>query len=202
MYVSEASVMLLLAAAAASSLLLVLIWHLGFRPRLRRPSHGDATAPPRPALDEKSPLHDAEIPDEAAGAPPPPPYLPASVTASEPDTIGRDQWVLRMTRHVFGERHGGRYNVLVINDDLQYHFTPAGVVEEFRVMYRDGRRTVPYRIVAFTRGELLNLGDGGDINWDWMGNFVRHNNSQLSFRPCQPGRNYQQDPWIAAAKSG
>ena len=162
------------------------------RQRLRRD-------PPLPRSGEK-PLeyHDAEPPAE--GDPEKrsalPPHLPASVTAGDQDKMGRDQWVLRMARHVFSERHGKRYNVLVINNDLQYYFTPHGVVEEFNVVYQDTRHKVPYRIVVFTRGELINMGDGGDINWDWMGNFVRHNNAQLSFSPCKMDEDYQQDAWV------
>jgi len=154
---------------------------------------------------EKFPeYHDADATakgDPEKWPPPPPPYLPSSVTAGDQDKMGRDQWVLRMTRHVFGERHDKRHNVLVINDDLQYHFTPHGVVEEFRVVYHDTKHKVPYRIVVFSHGELINLGDGGDINWDWMGNFVRHNNVQLSFSPCRTEEDYQQDPWLPVSKA-
>ena len=140
---------------------------------------------------EKPAFKDAEDHTDTRSGP-----LPYSVT-SITDGISRDQWVLRMTRHVFNERHNRLYNVLVINDDLEYHFLPKRIVEDISVTYRDNRRTVPYRVVTFTEGTLLNLGDGGDINWDWMGNFVRHHDSMLSFSPCESGVKYQQDAWVA-----
>lgn len=185
----SASMLLL---AVVTSLLLTFLYLLRFR-RRNPASHPSG-------LSEKTRYRDVETPgsQSARGLSP---SLPTSVTAGDQDTIGRDQWVLRMTRHVFSERHNGRHNVLVINDDLQYHFLPVDVVEEFRVVYHDKTHSVPYRIVVFQQGDLLNLGDGGDINWDWMGNFKRLNNSQLSFSPCKTGQDYQQDPWMAVAKS-
>ncbi|KAK1830631.1 hypothetical protein QBC39DRAFT_372675 [Podospora conica] len=178
-------------AFAVVTLSLGVLVLLSLRLRHRR-LHRDT---PSPRSDETlPPYHDAD-PEKHSTSPPP--HLPTSVTAGDQDKIGRDQWVLRLTRHVFGERHGKRYNVLVINDDLQYCFSPHGVVEEFNVVYQDTRHKVPYRVVVFARGELINMGDGGDINWDWMGNFVRHNNAQLSFSPCAAGEEYQQDAWVA-----
>ncbi|KAI8631724.1 hypothetical protein F5Y19DRAFT_402562 [Xylariaceae sp. FL1651] len=162
---------------------------LSFR-RQRRREKG-AGSPEATGTNEKSPFRDVEDYNDAKTQ-----SLPDSVT-SNADLIGRDQWVLRMTRYVFNERHRSRYNVLVINNDLEYHFSPKGVVEDFFVTYRDSRRAVPYRIVVFTEGTLLNLGDGGDINWDWMGNFVRPYDSMLAFKPCKVDVKYQQDAWIA-----
>ena len=122
--------------------------------------------------------------------------LPESITASN---IERAAWVLRMTRHVFSERHSGRYNVVVINNDLEYHFNPQNVVEKFTVEFQNSKRpwVVPYSIVVFDEGTLLNMGDGGDINWDWQGNFTRSGNKLLSFNPCISGVAYKQDPWNA-----
>lgn len=113
--------------------------------------------------------------------------------------IGRVAWVLRMTRHVFTDRHEGRYNVVVINDDLEYRFQPEAVVEKFLIKFHISKRPwiVPYSVVVFDRGTLLNLGDGGDINWDWQGNFTRSGNKRLTFEPCISGVQYKQDPWNA-----
>ncbi|MCJ1380880.1 hypothetical protein MMC17_003989 [Xylographa soralifera] len=125
--------------------------------------------------------------------------LPGSITRSDSDTIKRDAWVLRMVHHMFGERHQGHYNVVVINADLEYRFKPEGVVERFLIDYHNKHRpwVVPYEVVVFREGTLENMGDGGDINWDWQGNFVRSDNRRLTFRPCVRGVVYKQHPWIA-----
>ncbi|RYP09083.1 hypothetical protein DL765_008563 [Monosporascus sp. GIB2] len=47
--------------------------------------------------------------------------LPIEITASNKDTINRANWVSRVTGHVFKTRNKGQYNVLTINDDLEYH---------------------------------------------------------------------------------
>jgi hypothetical protein len=125
--------------------------------------------------------------------------LPVSITES---SIARDAWVLRLTEHVFDERHRSRYNVLVIKEDLEYFFSPDVVVEEVCAEYQEtkdnggsqGNRTIRYRITVFESGSLVNLGDGGDINWDWKGNFNRTSGKTLTFSPCVRGTRYQQDP--------
>lgn len=43
---------------------------------------------------------------------------------------------------------------------------------------------MPYAVVAFREGTFLNPGGGGDINWDWQGNFKRSGNKDLVFKPC------------------
>lgn len=133
------------------------------------------------------------------------PELPESVTRS---SINRDAWVLRMTHHVFDERHQNHYNVLVINNDLEYHLRAVGIVEEFLVKYyetkiqfhRTTNKVVTYRIVVFKEGSVVNMGDGGDINWDWQGNFVRSAAKIVDFKPCVSGVRYQQDPWVAVRR--
>ena len=129
--------------------------------------------------------------DKPADAP-----LPLSIVRSD---IERAAWVLRMTRHVFTDRHEGRYNVVVINDELEYHFKPEGVVEKSLIKFHNLKRPwiVPYSVVVFRKGTLLNLGDGGDINWDWQGNFTRNGNKLLNFERCISGVQYKQDPWNA-----
>jgi len=120
--------------------------------------------------------------------------------ASHHETIDRGQWVLRMTRHVFNERHEGQHNVVVINKELEYHFDIEGIVERHHAKYYEppSSRLVPYDVVVFREGVLHNMGDGGDINWDWMGNFERHGTGMLVFKPCQHDKRYLQDPWIAS----
>lgn len=128
------------------------------------------------------------------------PTLPESVTRSDADFIDRPAWVLRMTHHVFSERHKGNHNVLVIHDQLEYQFDAQGIVERFLVNYHRRRigGLVPYAVVVFREGTLVNMGDGGDINWDWQGNFIRRGNKDLAFKPCVPGIVYKHSPWVAA----
>ena len=98
--------------------------------------------------------------------------LPSSTTASDGHLMGRDAWVFQMIHYMFVTRHQSRLNVVVINDDLEYHFDAEEITEDFRATYHQaGRlspRVVPYPIIAFREGSLVNLGNGGDINWDWQ----------------------------------
>lgn len=127
------------------------------------------------------------------------PTLPEPVTRSDVDFIDRAAWVQRMTHHVFSERHKGSHNVIVINDKLKYTFHAKGILERFLINYysKSIAGLVPYAVVVFTEGTLLNMGDGGDINWDWQGNFIRTGNKLLAFKPCVHGVEYKQHPWVA-----
>ncbi|MCJ1458159.1 hypothetical protein MMC28_008530 [Mycoblastus sanguinarius] len=126
--------------------------------------------------------------------------LPETITRSVEDHIDRGAWVLRLSHHVFAERHQSRYNVVVINNELEYHFNLKGTVERFVVKFYQNTlpKVVPYEVVVFKEGTLVNMGDGGDINWDWMGNFVRNGTKLLVFKPCVAGIAYNQDPWVAS----
>lgn len=197
------AVMLSLAAVVA-----ILIAALSaFQLRHRSPADGEAFV----MGDEKESYTDNEsaASQTAHDRTPLPAELPPSVTRSDQHLIGRDAWVLRMTHHVFEERHHSRYNVLVVNNDLEYHFSAEGVVEEFVVKYNESKhrlptvttKVVPYRIIVFNEGSMVNMGDGGDVNWDWQGNFVRSGTKVVSFKPCVPGFQYQQDPWLAVKEA-
>lgn len=121
------------------------------------------------------------------------PTLPEPVTRSDVDFIDRAAWVQRMTHHVFSERHKGSHNVIVINDKLKYQFDAQGILERFLISYHSDSRAgrVPYAVVVFREGMLVNMGDGGDINWDWQGNVIRSGNKMLTFKPCVPGIVYK-----------
>lgn len=125
-----------------------------------------------------------------------PPTLPEPVTRSDVDFIDRAAWVQRMTHHVFSERHKGSHNVIVINDKLKYQFDAQGILERFLISYYSDSRAgrVPYAVVVFREGMLVNMGDGGDINWDWQGNVIRSGNKMLAFKPCVPGIAYEHGP--------
>lgn len=124
------------------------------------------------------------------------PTLPESVTRSDVDFIERAAWVLRISHHVFFERHKESHNVIVINDKLKYQFDAQGILERFLINYYSKCRAglVPYAVVVFREGILVNMGDGGDINWDWQGNFTRSGNNVLVFKPCVSGIAYKHDP--------
>lgn len=117
------------------------------------------------------------------------PALPESVTRSDVDIIDRAAWVLRLTHHVFSVRHERSHNVLVINDNLEYYFDAKVILERFLITYDSRSRAgnVPYAVVVFSEGRLVNMGDGGDINWDWQGNFKRSGDKILTFQPSVPG---------------
>jgi hypothetical protein len=125
--------------------------------------------------------------------------LPETITRSVEDHIARSAWVLRLCHHVFAERHQSRYNVVVINNELEYHFNANGTVERFVVKFyqRQSPKMVPYDVLVFPEGTIVNRGDGGDVNWDWMGNFVRNGTKLLIFKPCVASFVYKQDPWLA-----
>lgn len=146
--------------------------------------------------DKDSPLDFLDDEDDENHQQTTPASLPSHITLSN---TSRAAWVLRMTRHVFTSRHAGRHNVVVINNDLPYHFAPEDEVERFMIEYKNSERpwVVPYSVVVFGQGVLVNRGDGGDINWDWMGNFKREGDGVLSFEPCVTGVVYKQDPWNA-----
>ncbi|KAL8917760.1 MAG: hypothetical protein Q9172_005697 [Xanthocarpia lactea] len=182
--------LLLLASALLSGLAVVLtiVYHT-------RRSHDIGASP----VLEKTDTYKDEKPDSD-------PLEPYSETSGTPiaehivrSDVERGTWVLRMVCYMFSERHKGQHNVVVINDELEYYFKPENVVERFVVEYKNSKRpwVVPYSVVVFRQGTLLNRGDGGDINWDWQGNFTRSGGSLLTFYPCVPGVVYKQDAWNA-----
>lgn len=160
--------------------------------RTRRPLDIEAS----PAVEKR-----ATYKDEKPGSDPLEPYIEQNRTTLPDHVIRSDieraAWVLRITRHVFSERHKGHHNVVVINNKLEYHFKPENEVERFLIEYKNSKRPwiVPYSVVVFRQGTLLNMGDGGDINWDWQGNFTRSGDRLLTFAPCDPEVSYKQDPW-------
>lgn len=49
----------------------------------------------------------------------------------------RDQWVARLTEHVFYHRHKRAYNVLTINNDLDYHFRSNTIIKDQVIAYEN-----------------------------------------------------------------
>ncbi|KAF0325666.1 stress protein [Colletotrichum asianum] len=110
--------------------------------------------------------------------------IPAYICASDNDKIRRDQWVGRLAEYAFRERHRGRYNVLVIHDSLEYYFNSNSIEEDKIIHYSDPRNgALPYRLLVFHDGEVVNFGDGGYINWTFWGDFTQHGVSSVTFHP-------------------
>ncbi|KAG2416183.1 hypothetical protein HFD88_007376 [Aspergillus terreus] len=120
-----------------------------------------------PRSDEKQPSSNA----------PPPFELDTglqTILSAEANRLFRGDWVIRLAGHFYA-RHGKRYNVLVINAAIEKIFMPEGVVEKFQTVYRnkDAKSPVTYEVYVFKRGTLVNMGDGGYINWCFFGQLDR-----------------------------
>ena len=106
------------------------------------------------------------------------------ILVADEHRLSRGGWVTRLGNHVYNIRHGGRFNVLVINTELERYFIPEDVIETFEALYQSSkaRRTVRYEVTVFRHGHLINLGDGGQINWFFGGNFEKIGMT-VDFRP-------------------
>ncbi|MFC4327637.1 hypothetical protein ACFPC0_07310 [Streptomyces andamanensis] len=62
------------------------------------------------------------------------------------------------------------YNVMIINDKLDYSLDLHGVVANARVT----QGSATYRVLAFQSGTVVNRGDGGWSNWGFGGWFTRN----------------------------
>lgn len=134
---------------------------------------------PESILEKSNPT----VPNEKSQMNPLPPTLPDSITAWDHDTIERNRWCERVLEHIYQDRHHERYNVLGINTALEYYVNLDSIVEEFELLYKSKKgRLVYYRYVVFEKGEVLNLGDGGGINWVWSGTYTRPGVDMISFQ--------------------
>ncbi|KAI9735881.1 MAG: hypothetical protein M1834_001346 [Cirrosporium novae-zelandiae] len=141
--------------------------------------HQRSSIPPAPSPDSNNGVVSGKI----SNSPPPTASpidgpLPRYITNSDEDTISRSQWVIRLTSYVHTQRYGKRYNVATLHTTVNHHFAPEGVVERISLKYVETNkaRLVPYECVVFRKGSLAWLGDGGYINWCFLGNFVRMGN--------------------------
>ena len=132
--------------------------------------------------------HDTKSPPSLADDPALQAILPANA-----DTVSRGDWVIRLARY-FQTRHAEQYNVLVINAaiDKVLNIDEEDVVETFQTVYasRTKDAAVTYDVHVFRKGTLVNLGDGGYINWCFSGNYDRTGMS-VRFSEIQPGQPYQ-----------
>jgi hypothetical protein len=108
--------------------------------------------------------------------------VPSEIAASDHATVSRTRWVERLHDYFAYFRYKSNYNVLVINDQLEYLFSSDSVVEETVVEYIDIKRgPIPYRVIVLKEGNLINLGDGGYINWQFSGSHNRVGHSTVHF---------------------
>ncbi|WP_084509462.1 hypothetical protein [Paenibacillus assamensis] len=87
----------------------------------------------------------------------------------------REQFV-KDTLYFYNNKWGNRYNVLVFNTQLGYERSFHGVKESAIVSYG----SINYYVWVFENGTFRNKGDGGWINWAFLGNFTR-NGSYVQF---------------------
>ena len=134
--------------------LLICIWRWTARRRTRT-STEQRVAPEKPPLQSDSALH--------------------SILPADSHSVTRGDWVIRLGRYFEG-RHAGRYNVLVINAALEksLNIEDEDTVETFQTMYAATKKeAVKFEVYVFRKGALVNLGDGGYINWYFSGNESR-----------------------------
>lgn len=151
-----------------------------------KPQAVHITGPSEPSRSISDEKPKATAPSEESQMRPLPPTLPESVTAWDHDTMERNQWCERVLKHIYQDRHHGRYNVIGINTALEYYVNLDGIVEEFELLYKSKPskkgRLVNYRYIVFEKGEAMNLGDGGPINWVWSGTYTRTGLDIVSFQ--------------------
>lgn len=100
---------------------------------------------------------------------------------------------MRITHHIFSERHKGSHNVIV-NDNLEYQFDAQGILERLLINYHRKSRAglVSYAVVVFREVILVNMEDRGYQLG--LANFIRSVNSVLVFKSCLPGIAYKHVP--------
>lgn len=120
-----------------------------------------------------------------------PAALPEFITNSNEDLIERGDWTQRLGEYIQREHHKSKFNVVVVNQEIQYRLNAEEIVEDFVVRYYETihARVVFYRVVVFKRGVLINLGDGGYINWCGVGNVTRPGLKTLRFETCDSENN-------------
>lgn len=63
-----------------------------------------------------------------------------------------------------------------------YHFRSNTIIEDQVIAYENPSDSpIPFRVLAFDEGEVVNFGNGGFINWYFLGDYSRHGVSSVSF---------------------
>ena len=70
--------------------------------------------------------------------------------------------------------YNGQYNVMVFNTGRNFEDKFRGVIKEYEVIYDGWIGNVPYWVWIFEEGEFTNKGDGGYINWSFIGSFEKN----------------------------
>ena len=104
--------------------------------------------------------------------------VPQSIINPDEDTLHRGDWVRRLTSHVYTHRHNGHFNVLTINNSIEHHFTPEGLIEKLAITYTNSAKPeiIHFNVFVFRKRFLIRVGDGGYLNWCFEGNFDRSDN--------------------------
>lgn len=100
---------------------------------------------------------------------------------SQPALADRSDCVKNVANEAY-RRAGGRRNVMVFNLQQGYSHSLKG--DDFRRASCDG---VPFGVWTFTSGTFTNRGDGGYINWAFIGKFRRtgHQGGTVIFSPIR-----------------
>lgn len=105
----------------------------------------------------------------------------SSAIFSQPALADRSTCVGNVAREAYRQA-GGRRNVMVFN--LQQRYSHNLVGDDFRRASCNG---VPFGVWTFRSGTFVNRGDGGFINWTFIGNFRRtgHQGGTVIFSPIR-----------------
>ncbi|MEB3215970.1 MAG: hypothetical protein VKN72_06905 [Nostocales cyanobacterium 94392] len=107
--------------------------------------------------------------------------LTSSAIFSRPALADRSTCVGNVAREAYRQAKGRR-NVMVFNLNQRYSHRLVG--DDFRRATCGG---VPFGVWTFRSGTFTNRGDGGYINWTFMGNFRRtgHQGGTVVFSPIK-----------------
>ncbi|AFY31110.1 hypothetical protein [Calothrix sp. PCC 7507] len=105
----------------------------------------------------------------------------SSAIFSRPALADRSTCVQNIARGAY-QQAGGRRNVMVFNLNQSYSHGLVG--DDFRRATCDG---IPFGVWTFSSGTFTNRGDGGYINWTFIGNFRRtgHQGGTVVFSPIR-----------------
>jgi hypothetical protein len=105
----------------------------------------------------------------------------SSAIFSRPALADRSTCVGNIAREAYRQA-GGRRNVMVFNLQQAYEHNLQG--DDFRRASCNG---VPFGVWTFRSGTFTNRGDGGFINWTFIGKFRRtgHQGGTVVFSPLE-----------------
>ena len=101
-----------------------------------------------------------------------------SITEALGSNWNREGFVQTALAEAF-EKSGRSYNVMVCNMSLKPDYIGLQGVQFFQSFTCDTKfeGSIPYGVWVFESGKFVKPGDGGDINWAFIGKFQRELNS-------------------------